>query len=107
MSFPERRYEFQCACDPIFGIQPTIWVEPNASVPIIPNIGSRCRSWVNHPHIAFQKTTCPSGNFLDPDGIVNYFWDGTAEVVSKPQIRLKGKAQAGRKMHVSQHTLSM
>jgi hypothetical protein len=77
MSFPERRYEFQCACDPIFGIQPTLGVDPNACVPIIPNIGSRCSSWVNHQHIAFQKTTCPSGNFLDPGAIVNYFGDGT------------------------------
>jgi len=78
MSFPERRYEFQCACDPIFGIQPPLGViDPNALVLIIPNIGSRCGSWVNHQHIAFQKTTCPSGNFLYPGAIVNYFWDGT------------------------------
>jgi uncharacterized membrane protein YdjX (TVP38/TMEM64 family) len=30
MSFPERRYEFQCACAPIFGIQPSMPLNTNA-----------------------------------------------------------------------------
>ncbi len=42
MSFSLRRYEPQIASAPIFGIQPALWVEPNAPVPNIPNIGSRC-----------------------------------------------------------------
>jgi hypothetical protein len=33
--------------------------------------------------------------------IVTYLWDTTLEVVSKPQIRLKGKAQTDEK---EQHT---
>ena len=67
MSFPERRYELQGACDPIFGIRPTLEVDPNAWMPIIPNIGSRCSWWVNCQHIAFQKITCPSGRKKQAD----------------------------------------
>jgi hypothetical protein len=65
MSFSERRYESHGASDPIFGIQSTLWAGSNAFVPIIPNIGSRWRLGVNHPHIAFQKITCPSGSLSD------------------------------------------
>jgi hypothetical protein len=74
MSFSERRYESQGAGDPIFGIRSTLRARPNAVVPIIPNIGSRCRLGVNHLHIAFQKIACPSGSLRN---IVNYFGDDT------------------------------
>ena len=83
MSFPERRYEFQGAFDPIFGIGPTPGGDLNASVPNIPNFGSRCGLGVNHGHIAFQQITCPSGSFLVPANMVNYFWDGTSELILK------------------------
>jgi hypothetical protein len=62
MSFSERRYELQSAAAPIFGIQPAPWLEPNASVRVIPNIGALCSPRVNNRHIAFQKTTCPYSN---------------------------------------------
>jgi hypothetical protein len=44
MPFSESRYKSHGAGDPIFGIQFTLRVNPNAAVPIIPNIGSRCCS---------------------------------------------------------------
>jgi hypothetical protein len=62
MSFSERRYETLSAGAPIFGIQAALWVETNALVPIIPNIGALCSVWVNHRHSAFRKTTCPPGS---------------------------------------------
>jgi hypothetical protein len=42
MSFPKRRYEYQGARAPIFGISRTLMIEPNAFVPIIPNITGHC-----------------------------------------------------------------
>jgi hypothetical protein len=60
MSFSERRYEFQGAGAPIFGIQQTPWVELKASVPIIPNIEALRSPTFNNWHIPFQKTTCPA-----------------------------------------------
>jgi hypothetical protein len=45
MSFSERRYETLSAGAPIFGIQAALWVETNALVPIIPNIGALCSVW--------------------------------------------------------------
>jgi hypothetical protein len=41
------------------GIRPPLSDEPNASVPVIPNIGSRRCLVASHLHIAFQKITCP------------------------------------------------
>jgi len=40
------------------GIRPPLSNDPNASVAVIPNIGSRRCLVVNHLHIAFQKITC-------------------------------------------------
>jgi len=48
---------FKGACGPIFGIQSKPSPAPNVWVPIIPNIGPRCASGVDHPHIGFQKKT--------------------------------------------------
>ena len=40
------------------GIRPPLSNDPNASVPILPNIGSRRCLVASHLHIAFQKITC-------------------------------------------------
>ena len=43
MSFSERRYESYGVGEPIFGIRFKLEVGLNTFVPIIPNIGSRCK----------------------------------------------------------------
>jgi hypothetical protein len=57
MLFSESRYDFQGACGPIFGIQPTQASGPKLWVPIIPTIGPPCRFGDDYPHIGFQKKT--------------------------------------------------
>jgi hypothetical protein len=56
---------------------------------------------VDHPHIGFQKKTCPSDDAIagpfEQDAFKSgryckFFRDGTLEVVSKPQIAFEGPA---------------
>jgi hypothetical protein len=85
MSFSERRYESHGAGAPIFGIRPTLRVKPNAWLPTIPNIGSRCSYRVNHRHIAFQKKTCPPVSLCNT---VNYFGDTMLEIMGDPAMKI-------------------